>query len=754
MTSKPQARDARRPEAPSPKAPGDARDALLLRPVRIAVLVGALALLAHFVSIWNGFVFDDHREIEHNRALREPFSLGTLMRTEYWGSGQTGWYRPVPLIAQKIVFDLFGVDPRPYHALVLAVHVTLAALLAWTLASRFALPRGALLAGALFAVHTVHTETVSTAYGLKEALAALLSFAALALVLGGREAAPWGRLARVFGGGLLVGLAILSKESAAPVPAALFAADLLRGAPFQSPLAALRRNGRTALLHGAFYATAAFGAVSMRFPVVGKILERTALDAVTNPVVALEQPQRLAMALKIAALYGRMLVWPVPFAVSYATGAVTPPRSLFAPGVLVGAALVGGLAAAVLLCWRLRPPGGLGAVWAGATYLLASNLVFPFSTMMSERFLYLPSLGLALLLAPSADRWMSGTNRGALRPDRRAAVAAAALAIAALTILTLRRAPVYGDDLTLTVTTARWYRGGAIQRLTSADELTRARRFDEAEAALLRMREEHPGLPRVDEHLAMNAEAAGDDDAARTYWELSIRHPAADVGTYQAYAELLLRAGETDEAIRQLSAGIRTGTGAHGNMARTRQLRARLLLARGNSLQAVTDLRVAAAVNPEDLSILEDLSSALERRADDAGAEEALRRALAADPDRRSALARLGRFYLARGRGEEAIPLLDRLVVLDPGDLRARSDLGTACMQAQRHDQARGVFEEILARDPDHLVALATLGSLEQSAGRTPQALALYRRYLAAHPPENSLTADVRSRALLLERGR
>jgi hypothetical protein len=208
------------------------------RALGIAALVAGLALAAHAPAVRNAFAWDDHEEIENNRVLREPFSLRTILLSQYMGpTSQTGWYRPVPLAVQKVLFDSYGTNPRPYHAAVLAVHVFLAGALAWFLASA-GLPLGALVAGSLFAVHTLHAESVGGAYGLKEVLAGAFSFAALIALAGWREDAPWKRLVRVLMAGAFVFLAILSKESAAPVPAALFALDLLRGGPWRGWLAA------------------------------------------------------------------------------------------------------------------------------------------------------------------------------------------------------------------------------------------------------------------------------------------------------------------------------------------------------------------------------------------------------------------------------------------------------------------------------------------------------------------------------------
>jgi hypothetical protein len=181
------------------------RSTLWSRPWAIALIVAALGLLAHAPAVRNGFVFDDHEEIEANRLLIEPFSLRGIFLSEYWGGGdvetRTGWYRPVPLLVQRLLYGYAGTDPMPYHLVVLLAHAGTASLLAWLIASRFRLPMGGLVAGALFAVHPVHAEAASTAYGLKEVLAGLFAVAALAVFSGWRNDGSWRRLVRLWSRG-------------------------------------------------------------------------------------------------------------------------------------------------------------------------------------------------------------------------------------------------------------------------------------------------------------------------------------------------------------------------------------------------------------------------------------------------------------------------------------------------------------------------------------------------------------------------
>src|SRR4030095_13703615 len=135
------------------------------------------------------------------------------------------------------------------------------------------------------------------------------------------------------------------------------------------------------------------------------------------------------------------------------------------------------------------------------------NLLFPFSTMMSERFLYLPSLGLALMIAGPLDRVLGGPAReGAAGARRALAAAGLTVLVLALGALSMRRASAYGDDAALTRAGWRWYPGGAIARLGHADDLMGQGRYDEAEAELQRLLRDNPTLPRAEERLALNAQ--------------------------------------------------------------------------------------------------------------------------------------------------------------------------------------------------------------------------------------------------------
>ena len=65
-----------------------------------------------------------------------------------------------------------------------------------------------------------------------------------------------------------------------------------------------------------------------------------------------------------------------------------------------------GAAAVAVVCWRRRKPVFFGIAFFFATLSPTSNLVIRIGSIMAERFLYLPSVGFAVLVVYGAQ-WLS-----------------------------------------------------------------------------------------------------------------------------------------------------------------------------------------------------------------------------------------------------------------------------------------------------------------------------------------------------------
>lgn len=119
------------------------------------------------------------------------------------------------------------------------------------------------------------------------------------------------------------------------------------------------------------------------------------IPAIDNPMGLVGLGPRIFTALWIQCLYLFKTVVPLTLSADYSYKQVRLVMGLDDPRAWAGLALAAG---ALLLAWRsrtLRAPVLAYAILFSAT----SNFLFPIGTIMGERLAYVPSLGVALLLA-------------------------------------------------------------------------------------------------------------------------------------------------------------------------------------------------------------------------------------------------------------------------------------------------------------------------------------------------------------------
>ncbi len=402
-----------------------------MTPGRGILLVLLLAAAAYANSLGNGFAYDDEGII-----LQNPVVLGGdwagAMRGSWWPMARegAGLHRPLTTLSFVGEWRLFGGDPLGYHALNLFFHAMVSLVVFLLLLSLGSLP-GALAGGAVFAVHPVHTEAVANVVGRAEIYAALFCLAACLLYWRGREWRGARRALRLLGLGALFFLSLSSKEIGVTLPGVLLLLELFRprlagkgSLPF--PRRVLE-EGATFMVLGLVLAAW----LGIRFLVLGTVAgERAA------PVLELVGPgARVLSAVAIWAQYLRLHLFPLDLAVDYDPGVLFPSVTFDLP-VALGATVLLGLG---LLSWKTRrvlPLVSLGTLWFGVTILPVSNLFFSTGVLLAERTLYLPSVGLSLVV--------SGMAAGArsLPPlSRRLALAAAVAVVLAFLVRTVVRNP-------------------------------------------------------------------------------------------------------------------------------------------------------------------------------------------------------------------------------------------------------------------------------------------------------------------------
>ena len=409
-----------------------------------AVLVVVAAVI--WPALGNGFCMDARlvalAQLDSGRLnplVSELRPIGDYFSTHYWAASDPSseLYRPVTILSYSLVRAVFaGEGPSewmqawPQHLVNIVLHL-LATGFVFALVRRLgASALVGLVAAAVFGLHAIHSEVVSGIVGRAELLAFCAGAAAAWLVVGVATVSAWGGdeasgdnakappparslIWRAPLAALLLFAAYGSKESALNwLPLILLldavARGFVPGARGARPSnASAAESTRDALRAGPLRRSLELLAIAVVPAAFFFVLRQGAFadlprpEPVTwfaNPLAEVDAVTRIATAIKVWG-YGLLLSFaPFELAADYG-GKVFEVTGFGDVGVL--ASLVGIVAAVVLgvMSLRARPLLGLGLLTLVGTSFLTSNVPFAIGTIFGERLYYMPSLGVAFVVA-------------------------------------------------------------------------------------------------------------------------------------------------------------------------------------------------------------------------------------------------------------------------------------------------------------------------------------------------------------------
>jgi tetratricopeptide (TPR) repeat protein len=194
------------------------------------------------------------------------------------------------------------------------------------------------------------------------------------------------------------------------------------------------------------------------------------------------------------------------------------------------------------------------------------------------------------------------------------------------------------------------------------------------------------------------------------------------------------RYAEADAAYREAIAREPRLSAAHIN-------RANALQALHRSSEAITALRQALVIEPDNPTALSNLGQLLCDLSDPDVLEEAerlCRRAAAAAPGLAQAHEYLGNNLRALGKMEESLKAYQQSLRVDPSRSAPLLSIGELLQQAGRFDEAAALYERARAVDPDDPRLYLSLGSLALARDQNDRAIGFYERAAELDP----LSAD------------
>ena len=356
-----------------------------------ALALGGLILLTFSNSFLSGFVLDNKGLLLDPRIRDVTFeNIALIVKHSYWWpTGEAGLYRPFTTLSYLFNYAVLGDGDQPagYHSTNLILHygnILLGYALALRLVRRF---WPSAFIAALWAVHPVVTESVTNIVGRADLLASMAVLSGFLLYLKSTEATGWARWAWLASLTIVTTIGVFSKESAVAILPLIVLYEMVWWN---------ERPKHRALV---------VGCIATLVPIAAMLYQRSNVLAASppaefpftdNPIAGADWWTGRLTAIKVMAHYFWLAIWPAKLSVDYSYNQI--PLAHGATGDWLAYLVVLALTILVVLLYRWSRACFFLACFALLNFVPGSNLLFPIGTIMADRLLYLPSLGLIACL--------------------------------------------------------------------------------------------------------------------------------------------------------------------------------------------------------------------------------------------------------------------------------------------------------------------------------------------------------------------
>lgn len=489
------------------------------RTVRWLALALAVATVAAFAGVFNcDFVnFDDDHYVYRNRIVQGGFSW-SFLRWALTAVDVFNWH-PLTWLSLGVDYELFGLDPRGYHATNLALHVANSVFLLWLLARMTgSVPRSACVA-AFFALHPLHVESVAWVAERRDVLSTFFWLATMAFYDRYCRQPGWWRYGAVF---VTFALGLMAKPMLVTLPFVLLLLDYW---PIRrwKPAGNSPSNG----VEPSSAPTRSFAwLIAEKVPLFALSVASCAITYLAQEwggAIRTDDEYALAGRLLNVPLnyltYLRRLAWPANLAVMYPYSRELPPLwQPVAAGILLLAITLIALRSA-----RRFPYGVVGWLWFLGTLVPVIGIVQVGRQATADRYMYVPMIGLLVSIC-----WGVGDCAARRRGSRPLVAATVLLLLAGCAAATWLQVGYWRNGLTL---------------------FSRALRVA-------------PRSPMVLNNLAVALADQGYPDEAEKYLRTCLRIAPNSHDAHLNLGLILVQRGRTEEAMIHLEEAIREKPGA------------------------------------------------------------------------------------------------------------------------------------------------------------------------------------------------
>jgi tetratricopeptide (TPR) repeat protein len=650
----------------------------------ICVLLALVTLACYWPVTAHKFVGLDDPHIYANPQVSAGLTSSGLL----WAfqTGFAGNWQPLTWISHMVDCQIYGLKPAGHHITNLLLHAANTLLLFLLFRQMTgSLWRSAGVA-ALFAWHPLHVESVAWAAERKDVLSTLFFLLTLWAYVRyvevqrlqpevdgpAPEGAPSLALPRslfhvhscrpsswYWTAVFLFALGLMSKPMLVTLPFVLLLLDVwplnrLQFLPFQGArfgIASILPTLRSTAFWRLVREKLPFFALALAASLITYRVQQTA--GAVSSLETLPLQIRISNALVVYVRYLSQSLWPAHLAVIYPYS-----RHLPVAGVIGAALLLAGLSIGFIFSARRRPFLTVGWFWYLGTLVPTIGLVQVGSQSMADRYMYIPSVGLFLLIV-----WGAAALLDAWPYKRHALGTAGALALGACLFCTRGQLKYWQDSEHL---------------------------FRHAIVAV-------PNNYVAYEWLGGTLETEGKSDEAFACHAEAVRLDPHYPETQYRLGTALMNRGKLDEAIEHLSVAVKnkpTFAAAHSNLGSA-------LLHLGRLDEAKRHFSQAVELSPDDAQARYNLGTVLLLQSEPDEAIASFTEALRLNPNYKEAHGNLGVTLMKQGKVREGMAHLGEVLRLDPRNPESHFNLGVALLQVQQPVEAANQFSEALELSPD-----------------------------------------------------
>ncbi|KAJ8002718.1 hypothetical protein DPEC_G00161850 [Dallia pectoralis] len=394
------------------------------------LLLTGLVVGCYWNSLSCGFVFDDVSAILDNKDLRPATPLSNLFLNDFWGTPMSEErshksYRPLTVLTFRLNYLFSELSASSYHLLNVGLHAVVCVL--FLVFSRLFLDKtSSLVATLLFAVHPIHAEAVTGVVGRAELLSSIFLLAAFLTYTrskGADHSIVWTPIAATV---VLVAAATLCKEQGITVVGICCVHEVFVAQGFTLPmlldtlLQVVRGKGGfpyailQTVLKLIVLIISTLLLVIIRVQVIQSQLP--VFTRFDNPAAVSPTPTRQLTFNYLLPVNAWLLLNPSELCCDWTMGTIPLVESLLDLRNLATLAFYVLLGLLAYHSLRHSHSSAKTVLMALSLIVLpfipASNLFFPVGFVVAERVLYVPSMGLCVLVAHG---FRTVSNKGYLK---------------------------------------------------------------------------------------------------------------------------------------------------------------------------------------------------------------------------------------------------------------------------------------------------------------------------------------------------